>query len=55
MGHRTNLDDACQRILDLCPRSRLPETTHAADLLSRITLATHRGTTQPGRNAEPAP
>ncbi|MCK9897131.1 endonuclease V [Frankia sp. AgB32] len=41
VGHRTNLDDACRRVLDLCPTYRLPETTRAADQLSRRALSDH--------------
>jgi deoxyribonuclease V len=43
VGHRTNLDAACQWVLALCPRYRLPETTRAADHLSRQALAEARG------------
>ncbi|SNQ46788.1 Endonuclease V [Frankia canadensis] len=39
VGHRTNLDSACRWVLDLCSRYRLPETTRAADHLSRTALA----------------
>jgi len=42
VGHRTNLDSACRWVLDLCPRYRLPETTRAADHLSRRALAEAR-------------
>ncbi|ONH59868.1 endonuclease V [Frankia sp. CcI49] len=42
VGHRTNLDSACRWVLDLCPRYRLPETTRAADQLSRTALAEAR-------------
>ncbi len=41
VGHRTNLDDACRSVLDLCPKHRLPETTRAADHLSRTALRAH--------------
>ncbi|CAO5258497.1 endonuclease V [Frankia sp. AgKG'84/4] len=41
VGHRTNLDDACRHVLDLCPKYRLPETTRAADHLSRTALRAH--------------
>ncbi|WP_007515854.1 endonuclease V [Pseudofrankia saprophytica] len=39
VGHRTNLDSACRWVLELCPSYRLPETTRAADRLSRDALA----------------
>ncbi|MEX5713200.1 endonuclease V [Parafrankia sp. FMc6] len=42
VGHRTNLDSACRWVLELCPRYRLPETTRAADQLSRRALAEAR-------------
>ncbi|MDT3440042.1 MULTISPECIES: endonuclease V [unclassified Pseudofrankia] len=42
VGHRTNLDSACRWVLELCPRYRLPETTRAADQLSRTALAEAR-------------
>jgi deoxyribonuclease V len=35
IGHRIGLDTACDWILRLTPRFRLPETTRAADKLSR--------------------
>lgn len=35
IGHRIGLDTACNWILRLSPRFRLPETTRAADRLSR--------------------
>jgi deoxyribonuclease V len=35
VGHRYRLDAACDLVLDLSPRYRLPETTRAADRLSR--------------------
>jgi deoxyribonuclease V len=39
VGHRTNLDTACQNVLNLAPKYRLPETTRRADRLSRDALA----------------
>ncbi|WP_338084434.1 endonuclease V [Candidatus Frankia nodulisporulans] len=42
VGHRSNLDSACRWVLELCPKYRLPETTRAADHLSRAALAAHR-------------
>ncbi|WP_322751025.1 MULTISPECIES: endonuclease V [unclassified Frankia] len=42
VGHRIDLDTACQCILDLTPRHRLPETTRTADRLSRRALAAGR-------------
>lgn len=39
VGHRTGLDEASALTLALAPRYRLPETTRAADALSRRTLA----------------
>lgn len=39
VGHRTNLVTACAQVLNLSPRYRLPETTRAADRLSRRALA----------------
>ncbi|MCK9878372.1 endonuclease V [Frankia sp. Ag45/Mut15] len=42
VGHRSNLDSACRWVLELCPKYRLPETTRAADRLSRAALAAHR-------------
>jgi deoxyribonuclease V len=39
VGHRTNLESACRWVLELCPTYRLPETTRAADRLSRTALA----------------
>jgi deoxyribonuclease V len=38
-GHRVPLDMACDVVLGLCPRYRLPETTRHADRLSRRRLA----------------
>jgi deoxyribonuclease V len=38
-GHRIDLDTACRHVLALSPRYRLPETTRAADRLSRRALA----------------
>ncbi|GAA2873764.1 endonuclease V [Streptosporangium fragile] len=37
-GHRVDLDTACRNVLNLTPRYRLPETTRAADRLSRRAL-----------------
>ena len=39
VGHRISLDHACAQVLALTPRYRLPETTRAADRLSRRLLA----------------
>jgi deoxyribonuclease V len=39
VGHRIGLDAACRLTLRLTPRYRLPETTRAADHLSRTALA----------------
>ena len=39
VGHRADLDTACEVTLRLAPRHRLPETTRHADHLSRATLA----------------
>ncbi|MNW27244.1 Endonuclease V [compost metagenome] len=36
VGHRISLDTACQWILDLAPKYRLPETTRQADQLVKI-------------------
>ncbi|MFI6513185.1 endonuclease V [Streptosporangium sp. NPDC050855] len=44
VGHRVDLDTACQNVLDLTPRYRLPETTRTADRLSRRRLAENRRT-----------
>ncbi|GAA3135495.1 endonuclease V [Planomonospora alba] len=38
VGHRIDLDTACRHVLALSPRYRLPETTRAADRLSRAAL-----------------
>ncbi|MGC9666269.1 deoxyribonuclease V [Planosporangium sp. 12N6] len=38
-GHRVTLGSACDLVLRLCPRYRLPETTRLADRLSRHRLA----------------
>lgn len=38
VGHRADLDTACEVTLRLAPRHRLPETTRRADHLSRATL-----------------
>ncbi|MGR6317374.1 deoxyribonuclease V [Micromonospora soli] len=40
VGHRVSLDNAVDRVLALCPRYRLPETTRTADRLCRRALAT---------------
>ncbi|HEX6471198.1 MAG TPA: deoxyribonuclease V [Streptosporangiaceae bacterium] len=39
VGHRVSLDNACRHVLRLSPHYRLPETTRAADHLSRMALA----------------
>jgi deoxyribonuclease V len=39
VGHRATLDAACDLVLTLTPRYRLPETTRRADRLSRDALA----------------
>jgi deoxyribonuclease V len=39
VGHAVGLDEACDLVLRLSPRYRLPETTRAADHLARATLA----------------
>ncbi|WP_280414704.1 endonuclease V [Nocardia carnea] len=36
VGHRFTLDSACELVLRLAPRYRLPETTRSADHLGRI-------------------
>jgi deoxyribonuclease V len=41
VGHAVSLGDACDLVLRLSPRYRLPETTRAADHLARATLARH--------------
>lgn len=41
VGHRVGLDRACEHVLRLAPRFRLPETTRAADALCRRALAGH--------------
>jgi deoxyribonuclease V len=38
VGHRADLDTACELTLRLAPRHRLPETTRRADRLSRERL-----------------
>ncbi|MFE9256690.1 endonuclease V [Streptomyces sp. NPDC006879] len=38
VGHRTGLDNACEQVLALSPRFRLPETTRRADSLCRRVL-----------------
>ncbi|MEV4460534.1 endonuclease V [Microbispora sp. NPDC049633] len=40
VGHRVDLETACRHVLALTPRHRLPETTRAADRLSRAALKT---------------
>jgi deoxyribonuclease V len=42
VGHAVSLDQACDLVLRLSPRYRLPETTRAADHLARATLARHQ-------------
>jgi deoxyribonuclease V len=42
VGHRISIANACRHVLNLCPRYRLPETTRAADHLSRAALANSR-------------
>jgi len=42
-GHAIGLDDACELVLRLSPRYRLPETTRAADHLARATLCRPAG------------
>ncbi|RFU87212.1 endonuclease V [Streptomyces triticagri] len=39
VGHRIDLDNACEHTLRLAPRHRLPETTRRADALCRRALA----------------
>lgn len=39
VGHAVGLDEACDLVLRLSPRYRLPETTRAADNLAQATLA----------------
>lgn len=39
IGHNIDLDTACELVLKLSPRYRLPETTRAADHLGREVLA----------------
>jgi deoxyribonuclease V len=39
VGHAAGLDDACDLVLRLSPRYRLPETTRKADRLARTALA----------------
>jgi deoxyribonuclease V len=61
VGHAVGLDEACDLVLRLSPRYRLPETTRAADHLARAELAGHLSgrrvpsTGSPGRRAGPAP
>ncbi|MEV0426599.1 deoxyribonuclease V [Micromonospora sp. NPDC050495] len=43
VGHRMSLDNAADRVLALCPRYRLPETTRTADRLCRRALAAVAG------------
>ena len=49
IGSGISLDAATELVLALTPRYRLPETTRAADHLSRITLAAYT-CAQPGRS-----
>ncbi|WP_036528627.1 deoxyribonuclease V [Nocardia sp. CNY236] len=44
VGHRIDLDTACQRVLAAAPRYRLPETTRVADRLARDVLAADTST-----------
>ncbi|GAA4591291.1 endonuclease V [Planotetraspora phitsanulokensis] len=44
VGHAVDLDTACHNVLALTPRHRLPETTRAADRLSREALRAASGT-----------
>jgi deoxyribonuclease V len=46
VGHAAGLDEACDLVLRLSPRYRLPETTRQADRLARAALAGH---TKPAR------
>jgi deoxyribonuclease V len=39
VGHAVGLDEACELVLRLSPRYRLPETTRAADHLAQATLS----------------
>lgn len=39
VGHRVSLDNACDQVLALSPRFRIPETTRHADSLCRRALA----------------
>lgn len=43
VGHRVDLDTACQHVLRFSPRSRLPETTRQADHVARLALSTQEG------------
>jgi deoxyribonuclease V len=43
VGHAASLDDACDLVLRLSPRYRLPETTRTADRLARAALAGQSG------------
>ncbi|WP_239094891.1 endonuclease V [Planotetraspora silvatica] len=43
VGHAVDLDTACHNVLALTPRYRLPETTRAADRLSREALRSTSG------------
>jgi deoxyribonuclease V len=45
VGHAVGLDEACDLVLRLSPRHRLPETTRLADHLARTTLAQAARTT----------
>jgi deoxyribonuclease V len=43
VGHRMNLTNACDQVLALTPRYRLPETTRQADRMCRAGLRGERG------------
>ncbi|MFC7328565.1 endonuclease V [Marinactinospora rubrisoli] len=43
VGHRVDLDSACDLVLRVSPRYRIPEPIRAADRLSRAELAAARG------------
>jgi deoxyribonuclease V len=51
VGHRMSLDNACDQVLALTPRYRLPETTRQADRLCRERLRGSSG--QPGEDRVP--
>ncbi|MCT9934186.1 endonuclease V [Planotetraspora sp. A-T 1434] len=61
VGHRTDLDTACHNVLALSPSHRLPETTRAADRLSRDALRTalpvdrRRRPDRPVQDRQPGP